>query len=103
MMLDRAAPLDYDNWCARRQRCAPLLKPYRAKLNNPGWSFNELLPYFKKSMQLTPPRSDIAQDFNITYDLSAYGTNSPIQLSFPTYQYPGTSKALLLSIGRSSI
>lgn len=75
MMLDRAAPEDYDNW---------------AKLNNSGWSFAELLPYFKKSMQLTPPRSDVAQDFNITYDLSAYGANSPIQLSYPTYQYPGT-------------
>lgn len=42
-------------------------------------------------MQLTPPRADIAADFNITYDLSAYGTSSPIQLSYPTYQYPGTS------------
>lgn len=42
-------------------------------------------------MQLTPPRSDVATDFNITYDLAAYGSNSPIQLSYPTYQYPGTS------------
>lgn len=70
----------------------------RAKLNNSGWSFNDLLPYFKKSMQLTPPRSDIAEDFNITYDLSAYGTNSPIQLSYPTYQYPGTSMCTSVSL-----
>ncbi|KZV79533.1 FAD/NAD(P)-binding domain-containing protein [Exidia glandulosa HHB12029] len=93
MMLDRAAPLDYDNWYTCPALLSTVTEAFstsRAKLNNSGWGFNDLLPYFKKSMQLTPPRSDIASDFNITYDLSAYGSNSPIQLSYPTYQYPGT-------------
>lgn len=75
MMLDRGAPDDYDNW---------------AKLNNPGWSFRELLPYFKKATTLTPPEKKLAREFGITYDLSAYGKNSPVHVSYPTYQWPAT-------------
>lgn len=75
MMLDRGAPENYDNW---------------AKLDNPGWSFKELLKYFKKATQLDLPEPALAKDFNITYDLAAYGDkNSPIHVSYPTYQYPG--------------
>ncbi|EJD41859.1 alcohol oxidase [Auricularia subglabra TFB-10046 SS5] len=74
MMLDRGSPDDYDNW---------------AKLQNPGWSFKDLLPYFKKANDLTPPSPSLAQEFNITWDQSAYGTNSPVHLSFPSFQYPG--------------
>ncbi|KAH7098266.1 alcohol oxidase [Auriculariales sp. MPI-PUGE-AT-0066] len=83
MMLDRAAPHDYDAW---------------APFGNSGWSFSGLLPYFKKSTQLTPPNRELAKEFNITYDLNAYGKKSPVQLSYATYQYPGTKvqyKAML--------
>ncbi|KAH7099916.1 alcohol oxidase [Auriculariales sp. MPI-PUGE-AT-0066] len=83
MMLDRAAPLDYDAW---------------ALFSRSDWSFSGLLPYFRKSTQLTPPDPELVKEFNITYDLNAYGRNSPIQLSYAKYEWPGTKihyKAML--------
>ncbi|KZV84927.1 alcohol oxidase [Exidia glandulosa HHB12029] len=74
MMLDRGAPEDYDNW---------------SKLGNPGWSFKKLLPYFKKATHLALPDPAILKEFNITWDLSAYGSkDTPIEVSYPSYQYP---------------
>ncbi|KAH7099913.1 alcohol oxidase [Auriculariales sp. MPI-PUGE-AT-0066] len=83
MMLDRAAPLDYDAWTL---------------FSRGDWSFSGLLPYFRKSTQLTPPTLELANEFNITYDLNAYGKKSPVQLSYASYQWPGTKiqyKAML--------
>ncbi|PGH00001.1 hypothetical protein AJ80_09237 [Polytolypa hystricis UAMH7299] len=74
MMLNRGAPEDYDNW---------------AKLKNPGWSWRELLPYFRKSHTLHTPGPGLAEEFNITWDQRAYGTG-PIQVSYAPYQWPGT-------------
>ncbi|KAH7099917.1 alcohol oxidase [Auriculariales sp. MPI-PUGE-AT-0066] len=83
MNLDRAAPMDYDAWALFSRR---------------DWSFSGLLPYFRKSTQLTPPDPELAEEFGITYDLKAYGKKSPVQLSYASYQWPGTKiqyKAML--------
>ncbi|KAJ4344337.1 hypothetical protein N0V95_006128 [Ascochyta clinopodiicola] len=71
MAFDRASAADYNAW---------------EQLGNPGWGWNGLLPYFKKSTTFTPPR--LAKEFNITYDASVYGTNGPIQASFPNFEFP---------------
>jgi choline dehydrogenase-like flavoprotein len=71
MACDRASAADYNAW---------------EQLGNPGWGWNGLLPYFKKSTTFTPPK--LAKEFNITYDASAYGTNGPLQASFPNFEYP---------------
>ncbi|KFY14043.1 hypothetical protein V492_02884 [Pseudogymnoascus sp. VKM F-4246] len=74
MMFDRGAADDYDNW---------------EKLGNPGWGFSDLLPYFKKSTNFTAPPADLAKEYGITWDAKkAYGTNGPIQATFPDWLYP---------------
>ena len=46
----------------------------------------------QQSSTLTPPKPALAAEFNLTYDLSAYGDkNSPIKLSYPTFIYPTQS------------
>ncbi|KAJ4345054.1 hypothetical protein N0V95_005963 [Ascochyta clinopodiicola] len=72
MAFDRASAADYDAWEA---------------LGNPGWNWNNLLGYFKKSTTLTPPTSSNVKEFGITYDASGYG-NGPVQASFPNFEYP---------------
>lgn len=72
MAFDRASAADYNAW---------------EQLGNPGWGWNGLLPYFKKSTTFTPPKLT-GKEFNITYDASVYGTNGPLQASFPNFEFP---------------
>lgn len=73
MAFDRASAADYDAW---------------EQLGNNGWGWNSLLPYFKKSTTFTPPTDANVKSSGTTYDASYYGTNGPIQASFPNYEYP---------------
>ncbi|KAF3040455.1 hypothetical protein E8E12_002513 [Didymella heteroderae] len=73
MAFDRASAADYDAW---------------EQLGNNGWGWNSLLPYFKKSTTFTPPTDAEVKAWGITYDASYYGTNGPIQASFPKFEYP---------------
>ncbi|KAF2762311.1 alcohol oxidase [Pseudovirgaria hyperparasitica] len=45
------------------------------KLGGPHstWDWTGLLPYFKRAVHFTPPDPGIAKEFNITYDLNAWG------------------------------
>lgn len=72
MAYDRAAAADYHAW---------------ERLGNPGWGWKGLLSYFKKSTTFTPPKYT-AEEFNIIWDTSAYGTTGPLQASFPNYDFP---------------
>ncbi|KAL9581636.1 MAG: hypothetical protein Q9212_003785, partial [Teloschistes hypoglaucus] len=73
MFFNRGSAADYDTW---------------EKLGNPGWGWNDLLPYFKKSETFTPPPAEIAAEYPISSDLGPHGTDGPVQSSFPNYQYP---------------
>ncbi|KAF1362267.1 FAD/NAD(P)-binding domain-containing protein, partial [Lizonia empirigonia] len=72
MAFDRASAADYNAW---------------ERLGNPGWGWDGLLPYFKKSTTFTPPKLT-GKDFNITYNASFYGIDGPIQASFPNFEFP---------------
>ena len=72
MAFDRASAADYDAW---------------EQLGNPGWGWSGLLPYFKKSTTFTPPKLTDAE-FNITYDASFYGSDGPLQVSYPNFEFP---------------
>jgi len=82
MVFDRAAKSDYDAWEA---------------LGNPGWGWDGLYPYFKKSTKLTPPSKESVGSFGYTWDTGAYG-DGPIQASFPPFQWQATSKSYCSSI-----
>ncbi|KAI8155562.1 hypothetical protein KHU50_010122 [Colletotrichum sp. SAR 10_65] len=46
------------------------------------WDWDNLLPYFKKGITLAPPDTAQAQEYNIKYDMSYWGTTSKIYAAF---------------------
>lgn len=62
LMHTRGNPKDYDDW---------------EKLGNPGWSYNDVLPYFKKleNTKLTTK-----------FDLKYRGINGPVSIENPNYE-----------------
>lgn len=57
MFYDRGSAADYDAW---------------ESLGNSGWGWKGLYPYFKKGTTFHAPPKKTADDFNITWDPSAY-------------------------------
>jgi choline dehydrogenase-like flavoprotein len=75
MFLNRGSAEDYNAW---------------ERLGNPGWGWEGLLPYFKKSVTFTPPGKWLQQEYGTTYDVdAAYGGQGPIHSSYPPWAWPG--------------
>jgi choline dehydrogenase-like flavoprotein len=72
MAYARGSKADFDGW---------------EELGNPGWGWNGLLPYFRKSTTFTPPSRQAAEKWNMTWDLSVYG-QGPVSVTIPEFQYP---------------
>ncbi|PGH12688.1 hypothetical protein AJ80_06634 [Polytolypa hystricis UAMH7299] len=64
--------------------------------NDPSstWTWDGLLPYFKKGITLTPPDPAQAEEFNITYDAKYWGTESKIYATFGEGYLGGVMKVL---------
>ncbi|KAK4153364.1 hypothetical protein C8A00DRAFT_43723 [Chaetomidium leptoderma] len=60
-------------------------------LGNPGWSWQNMLPYFKKAETFTAPDAAFAATANISWDDSVRGHSGPVQYSYPNYFYPGSA------------
>jgi choline dehydrogenase-like flavoprotein len=59
-----------------------------------GWSWNNLMPYFKKSETFTRPDPLYAAERNITWIDAVHGFSGPVQASYAPYDYPGSGKYL---------
>ncbi|KAF2202399.1 alcohol oxidase [Delitschia confertaspora ATCC 74209] len=68
----RGSRADYDAW---------------ETLGNPGWGWEGLLPYFKKSSTFLPPSPDTAKEWNMTYD-PAMWDHGPLHVTISDFQYP---------------
>ncbi|KAG8163562.1 hypothetical protein KVR01_006859 [Diaporthe batatas] len=60
------------------------------KLSNEGWSWDSLLPYFKKSENFTAPDPAFAAAGNISWIDSVHGFGGPVQNTYPNYFFPGS-------------
>ncbi|KAL8843583.1 MAG: hypothetical protein Q9170_000087 [Blastenia crenularia] len=66
-----ASRQDIDNWGA---------------LGNPGWSWKELFPYFRKSETYHPPPASVSEQVDTAFiDPAFHGGSGPVQNSFPPF------------------
>jgi choline dehydrogenase len=73
MLWNRGGRADYDDW---------------VQLGNPGWGWDDMLPYFKKSESYTPIQSDaIAEQYSSREDVDVHGYDGPVNVSFPHYAW----------------
>lgn len=79
MMTIRGASGDYDRWG-------------NFFGDDSAWSWEGMLPYFRKALTFVPPGEEVTEEAGITYDTSFWGNSSGVYTSFPSYQYPGTIK-----------
>lgn len=55
------------------------------------WTWEGLLPYFKRALNFVPPDPAVTESAGITYDTSFWGNTSGVYAAWPSFQYPGTT------------
>ncbi|OLN85258.1 Pyranose dehydrogenase 1-like protein 3 [Colletotrichum chlorophyti] len=75
MQVHRGQKEDYDRWGSYFSKCSQ-------------WSWDGLLPYFKKAWNFHPPEPELAKEFYIKYDESFWGESADVHASFPTFAWP---------------
>jgi choline dehydrogenase-like flavoprotein len=78
MMTIRPAAEDFDRWGSMFSE-------------ESHWSWDGMLPYFKRALNFVPPDEAVTESANITYDASFWGNTSGVYAGWPSFQYPGTT------------
>ncbi|KAJ8508036.1 hypothetical protein ONZ45_g9651 [Pleurotus djamor] len=74
MLFPRAGKSQYDAW---------------AQINNdPSWSWDALLPFFKRSETVVPPTAEQIQEGDITFDAAVHGTEGRVHVGYPNFFFP---------------
>ncbi|GAB1309877.1 Glucose-methanol-choline oxidoreductase N-terminal domain-containing protein [Madurella fahalii] len=79
MFFDRGSRFDYDAWTTLND-CGNASSQIK-------WDWQGIFPYFKKSVTFTEPPAAIAQQYNYTWDVSAYGGSTPIYATYASFQW----------------
>lgn len=56
-----------------------------------SYTFDNLLPFFKKSVSFTPPKSTRGANASAEYNAAAFGGSGPLQVSYANYAGPFSS------------
>jgi len=80
----RGSAEDYDRWAA--------LFGNEAQQGTADWSWDGILPFFKKGLHFTAPPPELTDNFDgVQFDASYWGDSSDIYAGWPRFYYPGVS------------
>jgi choline dehydrogenase-like flavoprotein len=78
----RGSAEDYDAWVWAAG------KTHEAEFGR-EWGWENILPWFRKSVTFHPPTPEVAAEYEMTYSIEeAYGGSTPIHSSYPPFQWP---------------
>lgn len=81
MIFDRGSAEDYDAWV---WATGDWQEEYGKE-----WGWDNLLPYFRKSVTFHPPDEHMEEEYGMTADAdAAYGGSTPIHSSYSPFQWP---------------
>ncbi|TDZ60886.1 Dehydrogenase xptC [Colletotrichum trifolii] len=84
MMNMRGSAEDYDRWAT--------LFGADAQQGTADWSWDGILPFFKKGLHFTEPPKELTENFpSIKTDASYWGDSSEIYAGWPRFYYPGVN------------
>jgi choline dehydrogenase-like flavoprotein len=81
MMTVRGTAEDYDRWGSFFS-------------NSSHWSWQGMLPYFKRALNFVPPDAAVTKSANITYDTAFWGNTSGVIAGWPSFQYASSTVQL---------
>jgi choline dehydrogenase-like flavoprotein len=67
------------------------LQAWADAVGDDSYTFDQFVPYFRKSVSFTPPNNDLrAANASVTYDASAFDAagGGPVQVTYPNYGSP---------------
>ncbi|KAF6839480.1 choline dehydrogenase [Colletotrichum plurivorum] len=84
MMNMRGSAEDYDRWAS--------LFGSAAQQGTADWSWDGILPFFKKGLHFTEPPPELTDNFpSVKTDASYWGDSSDIYAGWPRFYYPGVN------------
>ncbi len=87
MMTVRGTAEDYDRWGGFFAGS----EESKAAENTEEWSWQGMLPYFRKALHFEPPLADVATSAKIAYNTSFWGNTSGVYTGWPSFQFPSTT------------
>ena len=94
MLIDRGAAEDFDAWVLAMGDSG---EEYAAE-----WGWENILPWFKKSLTFHPPTYRMAEEYGITHDVeAAYGGSSGVHASYRPFKWPTQRESNILPTSSS--
>lgn len=57
------------------------------ELGNKGWSWKDMLPFFKQSATMLPPSTELQKDNLAAIQEEVHGSNGPVQVSYSAWYH----------------
>ncbi|CAO1622359.1 unnamed protein product [Sympodiomycopsis kandeliae] len=73
------------------------------KLGNQGWSWEDLLEYFKKAQDYHPPSRELAENPGVTYDPAVHNAGGPVTISHPNITYVPQTQSVFVKAVKTAL
>lgn len=74
-----------------------------AALGNEGWSWEDLLGYFKRAQDYHPPSAELIESPGVTYDPRVHNADGPVTISHPNITYVPQTQSVFVEAVKTAL